>query len=88
MANRSLRAFESDRNCQAVISKTPLTERPSPGADAAMAGGMVVGSMLICAAIGFGAGSLIGLSVPGGLLGLFGGLALGFSLVYRRYRRI
>ena len=53
-----------------------------------MAGGMVVGSMLICAAIGFGIGSLIDLSVLGGLLGLFGGLALGFNLVYRRYRRI
>lgn len=53
-----------------------------------MAGGMVVGSMLICAALGFGAGSLVDLSVPGGLIGLFGGLALGFALVYRRYRRI
>jgi hypothetical protein len=49
---------------------------------------MIVGAMLICAAIGFGLGSLVGLSVPGGLLGLFGGLALGLSLVYRRYRRI
>ena len=44
--------------------------------------------MLICAAIGFGAGSLIDLSVPGLLIGVFGGMALGFFLVYRRYRRI
>lgn len=87
-ADLSLSRVESDRYCQAVISKTPLTQRRSPGADAATAGGMVVGAMLICAALGFGLGSLVDLSVPGGLLGLFGGLALGFALVYRRYRRI
>jgi hypothetical protein len=44
--------------------------------------------MLICAAIGLGLGSLIGLAVPLGLVGLFAGLIVGFLLVYARYRRI
>jgi hypothetical protein len=44
--------------------------------------------MLICAAIGLGLGSLIGLAVPLGLVGLFAGLVVGFLLVYARYRRI
>lgn len=83
-----LNAFESDRNCQAVNSQTLLTERPTPGADAATAGGLLIGTMLICAAIGFGLGSLVGLAVAGGLIGLFIGLGAGFSLVYRRYKRI
>jgi hypothetical protein len=44
--------------------------------------------MLACAAAGFGVGSLFGLAVPLGLVGLFAGLGVGFFLVYSRYRRI
>jgi hypothetical protein len=65
-----------------------MSRRPTTGADAAMAGFMVVMWMLICAAAGFGLGSLIGASVPLGLAGLFAGLVVGFLLVYARYRRI
>jgi hypothetical protein len=79
---------QSDRNCQAVPLDIPMNRRPSTGADAATAGGVVIGAMLICAAAGFGLGSLFGLAVPLGLVGLFAGLGVGFFLVYSRYRRI
>jgi hypothetical protein len=65
-----------------------MSRRPSAGADAATAGGLIVGAMVICAAIGFGLGSLIGIAVPLGLVGLFAGVVVGFFLVYSRYRRI
>jgi hypothetical protein len=65
-----------------------MNRRPATGADAAMAGAVVIAWMLICAAAGFGLGSLFGLGVPLGLVGLFAGLVVGFLLVYSRYRRI
>jgi hypothetical protein len=49
---------------------------------------MVIGAMLVCAAAGFGLGSLLGAAVPLGLVGLFAGLVVGFFLVYSRYRRL
>jgi hypothetical protein len=65
-----------------------MNRRPPTGADAATAGFVLIGTMLACAAVGFGLGSLIGLAVPLGLVGLFAGLVVGFFLVYSRYRRI
>jgi hypothetical protein len=44
--------------------------------------------MIAGAAAGYGLGSLVGLAVPIGLIGLFAGLAAGFALVYARYRRL
>jgi hypothetical protein len=78
----------SDRNCQAVQLDIPVNRRPPTRADAATAGFTLIGSMLACAAAGFGVGSLFGLAVPLGLAGLFAGLGVGFFLVYSRYRRI
>ena len=49
---------------------------------------MLIATMLLFAAAGFGIGSLLGLAVPLGLIGLFGGLVVGFVLVHARYRRI
>jgi hypothetical protein len=65
-----------------------MNRRPPTGADAATAGFVLVAAMLGCGAAGLGLGSLIGLSVPLGLVGLFAGLVVGFFLVYSRYRRI
>jgi hypothetical protein len=65
-----------------------MNRRPPTGADAAAAGFQLIATMLLCAAIGLGLGSLIGLAVPLGLVGLFAGLVVGFFLVYSRYRRI
>jgi hypothetical protein len=49
---------------------------------------MLIAAMLLCAAAGFGLGSLLGVAVPLGLAGLFAGLVVGFFLVYSRYRRL
>ena len=48
----------------------------------------MVGAMIAGAAAGYGLGSLVGLAIPLGLIGLFAGLAGGFALVYARFRRI
>ena len=47
---------------------------------------MVIGAMIAGAATGYGLGSLVGLAVALGLIGLFAGLAGGFALVYARFR--
>ncbi|MGH2982083.1 MAG: hypothetical protein ACRDKV_08590 [Solirubrobacterales bacterium] len=65
-----------------------MNQRPPTRADAATAGFTLIGAMLACAAAGFGLGSLVGLAVPLGLVGLFAGLGVGLRLVYARYRRI
>jgi hypothetical protein len=66
-----------------------MTETPrGPRTDAATAGLTLVGAMVACAAAGFGLGSLVGLAVPLGLVGLFVGLAGGLALVFARYRRL
>jgi hypothetical protein len=44
--------------------------------------------MIGCAAAGFGLGSLVGLAVPLGLIGLFVGLGAGLALVFARFRRL
>jgi hypothetical protein len=55
---------------------------PSPVA----AGSLLVATVVLCAAIGFGIGSLIGWAVPLGLAGLFAGVAAGLALVITRFR--
>jgi hypothetical protein len=44
--------------------------------------------MVAFAAAGYGLGSLVGLAVPLGLLGLFAGVIVGLALVHARFRRI
>jgi hypothetical protein len=46
---------------------------------------MLVSSMLLCAAIGFGAGLAFGMQLPLALAGGFIGLIVGFRLVYTRF---
>jgi hypothetical protein len=65
-----------------------MREGPPTRADAATAGLSVVAAMIAGAAAGYGLGSLVGLAVPLGLIGLFAGLAGGFALVYARFRRL
>jgi Putative F0F1-ATPase subunit Ca2+/Mg2+ transporter len=57
-------------------------------AAAATAGLSVVVAMIAGAGVGYGLGSLVGLAVPLGLIGLFAGLAGGFALVYARFRHV
>jgi hypothetical protein len=47
-----------------------------------------VATIVACAAAGYGVGSLVGLAVPLGLLGLFAGVFAGLALVHARFRRI
>ena len=44
--------------------------------------------MVAGAAAGYGLGSLVGLAVPIGLVGLFAGLGAGFAVVYARFKRL
>jgi hypothetical protein len=51
----------------------------------AVAGSLLVATIVLCAAIGFGAGALVGAPVPLGIAGLFAGVVLGIVLVIRRF---
>jgi hypothetical protein len=67
------------------MSQPPIPERKSPPVPI-VAGSLIVGSMILGAAVGFGLGSLVGAAVLVGLVGLFVGLIAGFVLVHDRYR--
>ena len=56
--------------------------------DAAAAGGPLIGSMLLCAAAGYGLGSLVDLEVLGGIGGLFVGVFVGLGIVYARFKAL
>lgn len=62
--------------------------RESPGADAAAAGAYLIASLILVGAMGYGIGSLVDLSVPFGLAGLFAGFVVGMALVYARFKRV
>jgi F0F1-type ATP synthase assembly protein I len=65
-----------------------MTGAPPGRADAAVAGAMLIAAIVTGAAAGYGLGSLAGLAVPLGIVGLFVGLVAGFALVYARFRRL
>ena len=54
--------------------------------DAALAGIMLVSSLVVGAAIGFGVGSLFGAEVPLAFAGGLIGFLVGFRLVYTRFK--
>ena len=56
--------------------------------DATAAGGLLIGSMLLCAAVGYGLGSLADLEVLGGIGGLFVGVFVGLGVVYARFKTL
>jgi F0F1-type ATP synthase assembly protein I len=68
-----------------------MTEPPAPSRDrpptmrGAVAGSLLVATIVLCAVVGFGLGALVGATVPLGLVGLFCGVALGIVLVIRRF---
>jgi hypothetical protein len=59
-----------------------------PSSDAALAGLMLVVTLALCAGGGLALGALVGIPVPFFLVGLFVGLAVGFALVYARFKDI
>jgi hypothetical protein len=64
--------------------RAPRDGRP-PTMRGAVAGSLLVATIILCAGIGFGVGALVGAAVPVGLVGLFAGVALGIVLVIRRF---
>jgi hypothetical protein len=64
--------------------RTPSPDRP-PTMRGAVAGSLLVATIVLCAAVGFGVGALVGATVALGLVGLFAGVALGIVLVIRRF---
>jgi F0F1-type ATP synthase assembly protein I len=67
-----------------MTDRTPPHDRP-PTMRGAVAGSLLVATIVLCAAIGFGLGALVGATVPLGLVGLFAGVGLGMVLVIRRF---
>jgi len=56
------------------------------GASPAGAGGLLIGAILTCAAVGLGIGALVGAPAPLALVGGFIGVGVGFRLVYDRFK--
>jgi hypothetical protein len=56
--------------------------------DAASAGLMIVVSLVLIAALGYGLGSLFGAAIPLAFVGGFAGLFLGLWVVYTRFKNV
>jgi len=52
----------------------------------AVAGSLIVASIVLCALIGLGLGALVGQPALPAIAGVFVGLVLGFVLVYQRFK--
>ena len=63
-----------------------MSEPSKPTMRAAAAGSLLLATIVLCAAIGFGIGALVGAPVALGLLGLFVGPVVGIVLVHSRFR--
>lgn len=51
----------------------------------AVAGTLIVATIVLCALVGLGVGALVGLAAPLGIAGVFIGVALGIVLVIKRF---
>lgn len=49
---------------------------------------MLLLTIVVCAAVGLGVGTLVGAAAPLAIAGGFVGLVLGFALVYTRFKNI
>jgi hypothetical protein len=63
-----------------------MSQRRRPSANPVIAGSLIVATIVLCGAIGFGLGALVGLTVPLGIAGLFAGVVAGLALVITRFR--
>ena len=59
-----------------------------PNGSAAAAGIMLLVTIVVCAAVGLGVGTLVGAAAPLAVGGGFVGIVLGFALVYSRFKNI
>jgi hypothetical protein len=53
-----------------------------------VAGSLLVGTLLLCAAVGLGLGALFGVPVVGLFVGIFAGFPLGVILVRARFSEL
>jgi len=51
----------------------------------AVAGSLLLATIVLCAAVGFGVGAVVGLAVPLGIAGVFVGVIAGIAVVARRF---
>jgi hypothetical protein len=79
-----------DPQCKVPTSiiTVSTSQTPPRGAEAATAGALLVAAIVVCAAVGYGLGALVGLAAPLGLAGLLAGVVVGVALVHARFRRI
>jgi hypothetical protein len=63
-----------------------MTDQPSrPTMRGAVAGSLLVATIVLCAAVGFGIGAAVGAPVPLGITGVFVGAVAGIVVVARRF---
>jgi len=63
-----------------------MTDRPNrPTMRGAVAGSLLVATIVLCAAVGFGIGAAVGAPVPLGIAGVFVGAVAGIVVVARRF---
>lgn len=60
----------------------PTAKAPMRGA---VAGSLLIATIVLCAAVGFGLGALVGAPVVFGLIGFFVGVPAGIMLVRKRF---
>jgi hypothetical protein len=64
-----------------------MTDPPSrPTMRAAVAGSLVVATIVLCGAVGLGVGAVVGIPAPLGVAGVFIGAVIGNVVVARRFR--
>ena len=63
-----------------------MTDPPSrPTMRAAVAGSLVVATIVLCGAVGLGLGAVVGIPAPLGVAGVFIGAVIGNVVVARRF---
>jgi hypothetical protein len=65
-----------------------MNREPATARSAAGAGGLLIGAIVACAAVGFGVGALIGAPAAVAIAGGFAGVGAGFWLVYSRFKHL
>jgi 4-hydroxybenzoate polyprenyltransferase len=62
--------------------------RPHGGQSPVVAGSLLIATLLLCAGVGAGLGSLIGAIAPLTIAGVFVGFAAGLAVVVNRFRDV
>lgn len=52
------------------------------------AGSLLIAAIVLCAALGFAVGKIVGATAALTVLGAFLGIVVGFTLVYRRFKNL